>query len=246
MTIRSVLVTRPELRSSPLVDQLKAYGHAVIMCPAIKIEELELDQQIRNHKFDIVVFVSPTTVELCWEAVAARSLKKEQVVYAAVGAVTARMLRDKGVEPIFPSGEGGAPELASELNKSLNLMGRNILIMKGQGGSGVLKELLTDCGAVVVESDCYRRVDIDNSEILNKTLLPGYALNAWMASSRSALSNLLSQAGNRAVDLKSIPLFVNHSRIALDALRSGVKTIFICQSAGAEMAVAINSWFAEH
>jgi len=246
MTTISILVTRPESRSSPLADQLKAYGHDVVMCPAIQIEELELDQQIRNYQFDVVVFVSPTSVDLGWETVAARASNNEQVVYAAVGAVTAQMLRDKGIKPIFPNGEGGASELASKLKKSLNLEGRNILIMKGQGGSGVLKKSLTDCGAEVVEGDCYRRVDIDNSEILNKILLPDRSLNAWMVSSRSALSNLLSQAGNRAVDLKSIPLFVNHSRIALDALRSGVKTIVICQSAGAEMVVAINSWFAEH
>ena len=76
-----------------MVDQLKAYGHAVVMCPAIEIEKLELGQQIRHHKFDIVVFVSPTTVELGCEAVAPRTSDNEQVVYAAVGAVTARLLR---------------------------------------------------------------------------------------------------------------------------------------------------------
>jgi len=246
MTTGSILVTRPESRSLPLVDQLRVYGHDVVICPTIEIEALELDQQILNRKFDVVVFVSPTSVDLGWEAVAARASSKEQVVYAAVGAATARMLRDKGINSIFPTGEGGASELASKLKKSLSLEGRNILIMKGQGGSGILKKLLTDCGAEIVEGDCYRRVDIDNSEILNRTLLPDRMLNAWMVSSRIALSNILSQAGHRAVDLKSIPLFVNHSRIALDALRSGVKTIAICQSAGAEMAAAINSWFAEH
>lgn len=151
----SVLVTRPRERAGGLVDRLSALGARPVVCPVIEIQPLPWSGDRDAGRYDIVVFTSPAAVQHGSDGMDLRAT----VEVAAVGPATAAALRERGfsvtVEPVGSNDSEGLlahPALAPE-----RVSGRDVLIVRGEGGRGLLGESLVARGARVDYAEVYRR-----------------------------------------------------------------------------------------
>ncbi|MEM1143839.1 MAG: uroporphyrinogen-III synthase [Pseudomonadota bacterium] len=158
-----VVVTRPERQAGRLVSDLSTCGFKTLTLPLLKIEPIRplapADRQcvIDLDQFAHVVFVSANAVEEGLDVIS--DYWPQYPIgpsFWAVGEATAQSLMRHGIEAQRPdsdmSSEGllkmpGLNQVASE----------KILIVKGEGGRGLLADELTRRGATVHLLHCYRR-----------------------------------------------------------------------------------------
>lgn len=152
---RSVLVTRPRERAGALIERLSALGARPIPCPVIEIQPLPWSGAPAAGRYDIVVFTSPAAVEHGSDGMDLRGTFE----VAGVGPATAAALRERGfgvtIEPAGSHDSEGLlahPALAPE-----RISGRNVLIVRGEGGRGLLGRGLVARGARVDYAEVYRR-----------------------------------------------------------------------------------------
>ena len=152
---RSVLVTRPRERAGGLIDRLSALGARPVACPVIEIQPLPWTGARDAAGYDIVIFTSPAAVEHGSDGMDLRGTFE----VAGVGPATTAALRERGfgvtVEPVDTNDSEGLlahPALAPEC-----VSGRRVLIVRGEGGRGLLGRSLVARGARVDYAEVYRR-----------------------------------------------------------------------------------------
>ena len=248
MTLRTlenkrILITRPRTQADQLMTQIESRAGQAILCPAIDVIEVPTKFLSSLTIHDAIIFVSPTSVEMGWEKVKGLIEASENILIAAVGVATGRKVLDEGFKALFPDGQGGARALIELLRGQLDLSTSRLLVVNGEGGDGDLEELLKLEGAEVHTFACYRRIDIRDASQSERLGASTYGFDAWVATSRRSIDNILAQFKGQRIKLKAIPLFVNHSAIAYEALAKGVTTIFVCQDAGRTMIQSLEDWF---
>lgn len=222
---RHIAVTRPPEQATKLTAAIHAAGGQVLSFPLLDIEGLPdltafqaaitpLDQ------FDWVMFISSNAVQhgMPWlvQAGLPAGLK-----FAAIGPTTAASLQDFGVPEVLTPAERFDSESLLALPVLQQMQGQRVLIVRGVGGREVLADTLRQRGATVVFGECYRRVNPQASaQPLAEARMAGQ-LDAIVITSTEALLFLLALAGD-ADWLKQVPLFVNHARIAEQAIASGL------------------------
>jgi uroporphyrinogen-III synthase len=151
----SVLVTRPRERAGDLIARLTALGARPVPCPVIEIQPLPWSGAREAGGYDIVVFTSPAAVEHGSDGMDLRGTFD----VAAVGPATTAALRERGfgvtIEPVDSNDSEGLlaqPALASD-----HISGRNVLVVRGEGGRGLLGRGLVARGARVDYAEVYRR-----------------------------------------------------------------------------------------
>ncbi|MDR1648566.1 MAG: uroporphyrinogen-III C-methyltransferase [Zoogloeaceae bacterium] len=251
---RRILVTRPEAQAGDLCDAITTAGGDPLRFPLLDIvaapDAMLVNGAAATHAAQgaLVIFVSPNAVHhglpyfLPWPA-AARA--------AAVGAGTAQALTNAGIpDVLLPAGhfdsEGllALPELAAAA-----IAGREILMVRGNGGRELLEETLSARGATVIPLTAYHRTApaperlADLREIL--VFCPVDAITLSSSEMVASLATLFSGAqprfpawqealgnGKHAVHsldwegfirhiLFDRPLFVTHPRIAETARVAG-------------------------
>jgi|AntRauTorcE11898_2_1112593.scaffolds.fasta_scaffold00726_9 uroporphyrinogen-III synthase len=152
----SVLVTRPRERAGALIDRLEALGARAVACPVIEIQPLPWSGARDAGRHDVVIFTSPAAVEHGSDGMDLRGT----VDVASVGPATTAALRERGfgvtVEPADSNDSEGLlahPALAPE-----RVAGRQVLIVRGEGGRELLGSGLMARGARVDYAEVYRRV----------------------------------------------------------------------------------------
>ena len=248
MTLRTlegkgILIARPRGQAEYLMNQIESRAGRAILCPAIDVIELPTKLIGSVTAYDAVIFVSPTSVEMGWKKVKGLIEGSRNILIAAVGSATANKILNEGFKVLFPEGQGGARGLIAVLRDQLNLSSSRVLVVNGDGGDGDLEDLLRLEGSEIYTFACYRRLDIRDASQPERLGALSDGFDAWVATSRRSIGNMFAQFKGQRIILETIPLFVNHSAIANEALVKGVTNVFVCQDAGAAMIQSIEDWF---
>ena len=243
-----VLITRPKEISGTLEKRLFEFGIGTYTYSPIEILPLEAtDQLIATvvKDVDIVIFVSPISVEMGFRTISKfiHDDPSRQII-AAVGRSTASVLKNFGVSKVISPVDGsGAGALVNNLISNYLLRDKNVLIVHGEGGGENIATGLSGKVKKINRFVCYKNVM--NSEPFSDVvkMFGDRLISGWTATSRGILAQMLSLGAEHGMDLTSFPLFVNHHLIARDAANAGAKTIINCTNATDQMAECISDWF---
>ena len=151
----SVLVTRPRERAGALIERLTAVEARPVACPVIEIQPLPWDGARDAGRYDVVIFTSPAAVQHGSDGMDLRGTFE----VAGVGPATTAALCERGfgvtVEPIGSNDSEGL--LAHPAMAADRVSGRHVLIVRGEGGRGLLGDVLVARGAAVDYAETYRR-----------------------------------------------------------------------------------------
>ncbi|MDX1527316.1 MAG: uroporphyrinogen-III synthase [Gammaproteobacteria bacterium] len=225
-----VILTRPRHQCDTLIEMLNRVGAEARCLPVIDIEpprdaDAAVDALERFGCYDVAIFTSANAVS------GALSLKPDlpEIAHppevAAVGPATRRALERAGVDVnIVPETHYSSEGLLSHPRfEASAVRGNKVLIVKGEGGRGLLAEALGRAGATVAQADVYRRSqpEVRISELLPEPL-SGFDL--IVITSGTAIEHLLdvaSEAERRQI--LAMPMLVSSERIAAIARHRGVR-----------------------
>lgn len=216
---RYIAVTRPHDQAKKLATLIEQAGGHVIPFPLITIAELE-DYTLFQAKlgkltdYDWAIFISTNAVQYAmpcllkhWGRVPAG------LRFAAIGPATAAELKKFGIDDTLTPDNRYDSESLLALPEMQNVASRKIMIFRGVGGREILAETLKERGAHVEFAECYRRSNPQNDIGELETRWRKAELDAIVVTSSEAMRHLL-QLGAHSDWLHSIPLCVNHERVA--------------------------------
>lgn len=245
-----VLVTRPAGQAGDLCRALADAGFVTHHQPLLQLEPLaELPARARQRVNDLdryrhVIFISANAVRFgmahideAWPRLPAG------ILWYAIGDRTAALLAGKGLEPITP-GVGMNSEGLLALPQLAQVDGQRVLIVKGAGGRGTLRDVLTDRGARVDELICYRRAcpAVDPEQLASR--LQEWKVDFILISSGEGLQNLLALLRNlETTKFRDIAFVVPSARVEKMAREAGIKRIKTAANASDEaMLRALQHW----
>lgn len=165
----TVVVTRPEGQEGFMMAALEMAGYSPAHYPALAIEPLTLERARQRLIMDLdqyhaVIFVSANAVHLGLEALAEYWPQwPVGLHWVAVGAATAQALRAANLPAEAPA-SGFNSEAVLELPCLQALSERRVLLLRGEGGRGVLEDTLAERGARVDAIPVYRRICDDTGQ----------------------------------------------------------------------------------
>ena len=233
-----ILITRPAGQAAGLAARLQAQGFAVVHQPMLELEPLkEPDPDQRStllalDNFQHVIFVSANAVNFGMDWIGDYWPQLPVGVnWYTVGAPTADLLRDYGVDVMTPG-----PDMSSEGLLALPLMqqveGDRVLIVKGEGGRQALAQVLSERGARVQELCCYRRRCPELPAGRLYQLLVDEAIDMVCLSAGEGLANFLALLSpQESTNLQNIGLLVPSQRVAEQARRAGYARVLVAQNA---------------
>ena len=214
-----VLVTRPEPGAGRLAGAFAVEGAIPVRVPAIVIAPVQDTAPIERLRgrlagVAVAVFTSRNAVEGFFGLMPGAARGGLPPVKLAVGQATAAALRahcDTGVRtpPGRSDSEGllSCPELGAQ-----SVKGRLVVIVKGEGGRGLLARELRRRGAEVIEADVYRRQAPEGIAVRLGRVCE--SIDAVTVTSAEALGNLLDSAPWTASWLSRRLLVTASERIA--------------------------------
>jgi uroporphyrinogen-III synthase len=207
-----LLLTRPADESAALSVVLAEAGVFSSSLPLLEIEPIpasdtmhEVIQQL--DRYCAVIVVSKPAARIAVDLVKQYWPQPPRLKWFSVGAATAQILDDHGLDVSFPE-EGDDSEALLELAQLREAVARRdprVLIMRGEGGRELLAERLRELGASVEYLELYRRE------------LPHYPP-----------ATLPERIG-----AERLPLFVPSPRVAELARAAGAQTVVDCRGASA-------------
>jgi uroporphyrinogen-III synthase len=222
-----ILVTRPAGQARGLCERIAALGGEAIELPAIEIREPAesgpLESLVsRLEAFDLAVFISVNAVQRGLGFILARRAWPSSVRIAAVGHASNAALEQYGLHAdLVPAHEFSSEGLLA-LDAMQYMHGKQVVILRGNGGRDTLFDTLTGRGAQVEYIEVYRRArpGVDHGRVMT-LLQPGY-LDAITVTSNETLQNLYDMAGTKGQPLlRDIPLVVASARQAALAAQLG-------------------------
>jgi uroporphyrinogen-III synthase len=196
----------------------------------------------RLDSYSLVIFISPNAVRYGLRLLAGRGLPARLQV-AAVGDATARALESHNITPSILPSERFDSEALLELPELQQMTGREVLIVRGNGGRPTLGDTLKQRGATIEYAEVYRR---ECPQIEVAPLLERWPdeVDIVTATSNQILENLLKLVGKSGGELlRSTPLVVISERMRLHASKLGWSEIILADQAGDEAIVAaVCSW----
>jgi uroporphyrinogen-III synthase len=224
-----ILVTRPAAQARGLCERISALGGEAVELPAIEIRTPADTGPLaalveRLDAFDLAVFISVNAVQCGLEYILARRAWPAAVQIAAVGPASNAALERHGLHPTLVPAHEYSSEGLLALDALADMHGRQVVILRGNGGRDTLFETLTARGARVEYVEVYRRArpDIDPHRML-ALLQPGY-LDTITVTSNETLQNLYDMAGVQGRPLLcNIPLVVASPRQAALAAQLGFR-----------------------
>ncbi|MBO4119579.1 fused uroporphyrinogen-III synthase HemD/membrane protein HemX [Cupriavidus gilardii] len=273
----TVVVTRPAGQSRQLTEALQAAGVDVLSFPLLAIGPAADDAPLRAAlarlpDFALVVFVSPNAIAYALDALAlaqgAAPVWPESVPVAVVGPASVAALAERGIAAprhrvISPAGaDGRAADLdpadarfdSEALWAQLDvpaLAGREVLIVRGNGGREWLGDQLREAGATVHAVEAYQRtMPVPGSmqwQAVRDGLKPGAPPQAWLLTSSEAVRNLdrlardnLSPQEDAA--LREVQCIAPHARIAEQAATLGFTRVLLAAPGDEGLLAACLRW----
>jgi uroporphyrinogen-III synthase len=247
---RAILVTRPAGQADAFCRYINEAGGEAIAYPVIEVRPIPIPEheaeQLRNwNHFDLALFVSANAVHY---ALAHIDTRIPSPSIGAVGAKTANLLKEAGFRVDLVPEDGFNSESLLALPELQSLTARRVLILKGAGGRGLLRETLEERGAQVVEIDLYQRgLPMASPGAVNQKGRQGdiHLVTVTSVEGLANLQELLGPDGQRW--LKQTPLLAGSARIAEQALTAGFSKIVVASDPSDEsMFDAVLQWNKEN
>ncbi|WP_438300121.1 uroporphyrinogen-III synthase [Pseudomonas sp. NMS19W] len=236
MTTWRLLLTRPADDCEALAEVLAGQGIFSNCLPLLEIAPLPVSDTMRQtfaglSHYSAVIVVSKPAARIAVQLIDA----VPAMPWFSVGAATAQILRDRGLDAHCPD-EGDDSETLLQLPRLLEAVerpGAQVLILRGEGGRELLAERLRALGASVEYLELYRRdlPDYPPRELPRR--IAAERLNGLVVSSGQGFEHLRQLAGDTWPALAQMPLFVPSPRVAEQARAAGARTVVDCRGASA-------------
>jgi len=235
-----LLLTRPADDSAMLTDILAEKGIFSSSLPLLEIEPIPVSETMRQviqgmDRYCAVIVVSKPAARIGVDLLDRYCSQSLRLKWFSVGAATAQILKDRGLDVSFPV-EGDDSEALLELTPLREAIARpdaRVLIMRGEGGRELLAERLREQGASVDYLELYRRGLPRYAEGALPERIQAERLNGVVVSSGQGFEHLRQLAGSAWPELARLPLFVPSPRVAEMALAAGAQTVVDCRGASA-------------
>lgn len=249
MTGWRLLLTRPADESRALAAVLADAGVYSSSLPLLDIEPIPLSApgQATLQALDqycAVIVVSKPAARLCVELLRQYWPHPPDQPWFSVGAATGQILADAGLGVSYPD-NGDDSEALLELAALRQAIDRpdpradpRVLIVRGEGGRGLLAERLREQGASVDYLELYRRGLPQYGQDALPAKVEAERLNALVVSSGQSFEHLHRLAGEAWPALARLPLFVPSPRVAEMARAAGARTVVDCRGASAAALLA--------
>ncbi len=237
---RRILVTRPAAQAAALAQMIAAQGGEPICFALLEIAPADdpqpLQQAIaRLDDYAMAVFISPNAVLSSVAQILAQRRWPPALRAVAVGPGTAAQLAVCGIgEVVVPAARFDSEALLEmpELQRAA-VLGKKILILRGNGGREELAATLRQRGAQVDAVTCYRRLPPADAKVI-ASLLRNNGVDALTISSSEGLRNLPPLLDTESLRrLQGKPVFVAHQRIADTAVKLGWQEVVVTGPADA-------------
>ena len=240
MTAWRLLLTRPADDCEALAEVLAGQGIFSSCLPLLEIAPLPVSDTIRQtfarlSRYSAVIVVSKPAARIAVQWIDTDGASLPAMPWFSVGAATAQILRDRGLDAHCPD-EGDDSEALLQLPRLLDAVtqpGAPVLILRGEGGRELLAERLRALGASVEYLELYRRdlPDYPPRELPRR--IEAERLNGLVVSSGQGFEHLRQLAGDTWPVLAQMPLFVPSPRVAEQARAAGARTVVDCRGASA-------------
>mgnify|MGYP001579346203 CR=1 FL=1 len=245
-----VLVTRPAHQAEALAQKIEAAGGEAVRLPTIEIVAPASTAALhavldRLPEFGFVIFISPNAVRQFLPLVHARGGMPSELRLAAVGQGTLRTLNDEGFDNVLaPLGRFDSEALL-ELLPSAFVAGKDILIVRGEGGHTLLGESLSARGARVAYAECYRRVPPRQPDAANLARLRRGEIDVLVITSIEGARNLCTLVGESGrARLLAAPAVVVSERLAQTCRELGfhAELCVAAQASDAAIVATLHAW----
>lgn len=250
MAAEAVLVTRPEGQAGALRAALEARGFRAYHLPLLQLEglpelpALERARVLALAEYQHVIVVSGNAAQygMAWVEEYWPQLPQGPSWYA-VGEATARALLAHGIRALTPGTDMSSEGLLA-LPQLQAVSGQRVLIIKGEGGRGAMREELGRRGARVDELACYRRSCPRYAPGEVAARLSQWLIQVILVSSGEGLANMLALLSPAETSkFIHITLLVPSQRIAGLARAAGFKRVLTAENASdAAMLRALGDW----
>ncbi|WP_316894065.1 fused uroporphyrinogen-III synthase HemD/membrane protein HemX [Ralstonia mannitolilytica] len=257
-----VVVTRPRAQAPMLVAALERHGLRTHQFPLLDIAPTPNLDDLRAalgdpSRYALVVFVSPNAVQQAFAAMPEGYRWPQEVPVAVVGPASAQALAAHGVAPpahrvIQPDthaddGRQDSEALYARLDVP-SLHGREVLIVRGNGGREWLADQLREAGASVRTVEAYRRsVPAPDAAAWLALRAVLSRRHAWTLTSSEAVRNLdeLARANLSPADLDTLhgaPCFASHARIVEQAKSLGFRDVTLTGAGDDRLLASVLAW----
>ena len=240
MTRWRLLLTRPADESLALANVLSEAGVFSSSLPLLDIAPLPVSANMREviqalDRFDAVIVVSKPAARIAVELLRQHRSEFPTLKWFSVGAATAQILDQYGLDVSFPEGGDDSEALLEHgaFRQAIGGPASRVLIMRGEGGRELLAERLRELGASVEYLQLYRR---ELPQYPPETLperIRAERLNGLVVSSGQGFEHLHRLAGDTWPQLAQLPLFVPSPRVAEMAHAAGAQIVVDCRGASA-------------
>ena len=238
MTGWRLLLTRPAEESVALTSVLAEQGVFSSSLPLLDIAPIPTSDTMREviqglDRYCAVIVVSKPAARIGIDLLSQYWPQPPALKWFSVGAATAQILEDHGLEVSFPA-EGDDSEALLELPLLREAIARpdpRVLILRGEGGRELLAERLRELGASVEYLELYRRELPQYSPAALPERIQAERLNGLVVSSGQGFEHLHQLAGDAWPILARLPLFVPSPRVAELARAAGAQTVVDCRGA---------------
>ena len=240
MTGWRLLLTRPTEDSAVLAVFLAREGIFSSSLPLLEMEPVSASATMRKviehlDRYCAVIVVSKPAARMGLALIAPAWPRLPHLQWFSVGAATAQVLREHGLQVSFPTqGDDSEALLAMEsLRQAISRPDARVLILRGEGGRELLAERLREQGASVDYLEVYRRSLPPYAPGVLSERIAAERLNGLVVSSGQGFEHLRQMAGEAWPALARLPLFVPSSRVAEMARLAGAKLVVDCRGASA-------------
>jgi uroporphyrinogen-III synthase len=244
-----VLVTRPVMPASRTAARLTALGATPFIFPTIIIEPPANAAPLRDGlkniaNYHAAIFVSPSAAEMTLAPLGAPAFKLPASLHVfAPGPGTAEELHLRGVADVSIPETSLDSEglLALPTLQSSAVKGKRIAIFRGNDGRELLREALTQRGAIVDAITAYHRRAPNTPPTGLIELLTAKKVNAISVMSSDAVTNLVSTVPPKDRDslLFHVRVYASHERIAATAKTAGFRDVITTQAGDAGLITAL-------
>jgi len=249
---RHIVVTRPAGQAVHLADALVALGAKPVLFPVLAIFDVAdtgplLDVAARLDDFDWAAFVSPNAVEKALTPILARRPWPAHLRAATIGRSSELALAKFGVSDVVSPQDRFDSEALIALAPLGDMLGKKVVIFRGDGGRELLGETLAARGATVEYVTCYRRGRPALDPAPLHKLWNDSQLDAITVTSSEGLRNLYDMVGKIGQAwLRKTPTFVPHARIFEQARTLGLHDVILTGPGDDGLVAGLAGYFGAH
>jgi len=245
-----VLVTRPAHQAETLAQKIEAAGGEAVRLPTIEIVAPASTAALhavldRLPGFAFAIFISPNAVRQFLPLLRTRGGVPPGLRLAAVGQGTLRTLNEEGFDKVLAPLERFDSEALLELLPHAVVAGKDILIVRGEGGHKLLGEELSARGARVAYAECYRRALPRQPDATNLARLRRGEIDILILTSIEGARNLCTLVGESGrAPLLATPVVVVSERLAQTCRELGFRAELCVAAQASDTAIlaTLHAW----